>query len=56
MDVDLEKAEGKLADAKNAREEGDHSRAALDNLVRKVQLLEDELDQAEKNVKETVEK
>jgi tropomyosin len=43
-------------DAKNARDEGDNSREALENLLRKVQLLEDELDQAEKNVKETVEK
>jgi tropomyosin len=56
MDADLEKAESKLNDAKNAREEGDTSRVTVENLQRKVQLLEEELDAAEKNVKDTVEK
>jgi hypothetical protein len=36
--------------------EGEHSKSTSDNLLRKVQLLEEELDAAEKNVKETVEK
>ncbi|KAF8518012.1 tropomyosin [Hysterangium stoloniferum] len=53
---DLEKAEEKLGEAKLAREEGDASKTTNDNLQRKIQLLEEELDNAEKNVKETVEK
>jgi tropomyosin, fungi type len=56
LDGELEKAEAKLADAKIAREEGDASKTTNENLTRKIQLLEEELDTAEKNVKETVEK
>lgn len=56
LDADLEKAESKLADAKSAGDEGANSRVTVENLTRKVQLLEEELDAAEKNVKETVEK
>jgi len=56
IDAELEKAESKLADAKVAREEGDASKSTNENLTRKIQLLEEELDTAEKNVKETVEK
>lgn len=56
LDGELEKAESKLADAKVAREEGDASKTTNENLTRKIQLLEEELDAAEKNVKETVEK
>lgn len=56
MDTDLEKAESKLADAKHAHEEGDSARSTAENLQRKIQILEEELDNAEKNLKETVEK
>jgi tropomyosin len=56
LDADLEKAEGKLAESKAAAADGEHSRSTNDSLTRKIQLLEDELDAAEKNVKETVEK
>ena len=35
---------------------GRSSRTTNENLLRKIQLLEEELDAAEKNVKETVEK
>jgi tropomyosin, fungi type len=56
LDTDLEKAEAKLADSKAAQEEGEHSKTTNEGLVRKIQLLEEELDAAEKNVKETVEK
>lgn len=52
----MEKTEEKLADMKLAKEEGEHNKNTADNLTRKIQLLEDELDAAEKNVKETVEK
>jgi len=56
IDADLEKAEAKLAEYKASNAEGESTRQTNDNLTRKVQLLEDELDAAEKNVKETVEK
>jgi len=56
LDAELEKAEAKVADSKAAREEGEHSKMTNEGLVRKIQLLEEELDAAEKNVKETVEK
>lgn len=52
----LEKAESKLADLKAANADGESTRSNAENLHRKVQLLEDELDTAEKNVKETMEK
>ncbi|KAG9119218.1 hypothetical protein FRC07_005844 [Ceratobasidium sp. 392] len=55
-DGQLEAAEAKLADVRNASAEGESSRTTAENLTRKVQLLEEELDAAEKNVKETVEK
>ena len=56
MDADLEKAEGKLTEAKAAQLEGESSKSVNEGLQRKIQLLEEELDAAEKNVKETVEK
>jgi len=56
LEAELEKADAKLADSKMAREEGEHSKMTNEGLTRKVQLLEEELDAAEKNVKETVEK
>lgn len=56
LDADLEKAEAKLTESKLAQEEGEHSKNTNEGLVRKVQLLEEELDAAEKNVKETMEK
>ena len=56
MDGDLEKAETKLSDLKSAQQDGEASRTTNEGLLRKVQLLEEELDAAEKNVKETVEK
>lgn len=56
LDAELEKAEGKLGDAKMEKEEGDVSKSNNEGLSRKVQLLEEELDSAEKNLKETVDK
>lgn len=56
LDADLEKTEAKLAELKSAQEEGETSRTTNEGLNRKIQLLEEELDAAEKNVKETVEK
>jgi len=56
LEQELEKIEGKLSETKVAAEEGEKSKSANDGLVREIQLLEEELDAAEKNVKETVEK
>ena len=56
LEGQLADAEGKLGVAKSAQQEGELSKATSDELRRKIQLLEDELDAAEKNAKETVEK
>ncbi|KAJ7509666.1 tropomyosin [Mycena galericulata] len=56
LDHDLAKAESVIAESKADREAGETNKTANEGLVRKIQLLEEELDAAEKNVKETVEK
>ncbi|CDZ97381.1 actin filament-coating protein tropomyosin [Phaffia rhodozyma] len=56
LEEDLEKAEGKLSEAKDIGEEFENHKGASENMSRKLQLLEEELDTAEKNLKETVEK
>lgn len=56
MDVDLEKAESKLNEAKAAQAEGDQSKTISEGLQRKIQLLEEELDAADKNLKDAMEK
>lgn len=56
MDGDLEKAESKVAEMKGAQAEGEASKMTTEGLQRKIQLLEEELDAAEKNAKEVVEK
>ncbi len=56
LDAELEKTETRLAETKVAAADGEHSKSTNDGLIRKIQLLEEELDAAEKNVKETVEK
>ena len=55
-ETDLEKAEGLLTKAKQLQDEGDASRTTSEALQRKVQLLEEELETADKNLKDTVEK
>ena len=56
LETENEKIEGQLVTAKQGRLDGESSSKDVENLQRKIQLLEDELDQAEKNLKETVEK
>lgn len=51
-EADLEKAETKLSEAKHASDEGEQNKSANQELLRKVALLEDELDAAEKNLKD----
>jgi tropomyosin len=53
---DVEKMEKELRESKTLQEKGEHSNTTNEVLIRKIQLLEEELDAAEKNVKETVEK
>ena len=52
LEADLEKAETKLGELKTQNADGESSKMTNENLQRKVQLLEEELDAAEKNVKE----
>lgn len=56
VDAELQATEERLAQAKSAQEDGEHSKTTNDSLARKIVLLEEELDAAEKNVKETTEK
>lgn len=45
-----------MSESKAAAADGEHNKTTNEGLLRKVQLLEEELDAAEKNVKETMEK
>lgn len=55
-EAELEKAEEKVAEYKTANVDGEQTKMTSEGLQRKVQLLEEELDAAEKNVKETVDR
>ena len=48
--------ETSFAEAKRLNVEGEQSKTNNDNLIRKIQLLEEELDSADKNAKENTEK
>lgn len=52
----LDELDGKLAEHKVFSQEAESSKTTNDSLQRKVQLLEEELDNAEKNAKDVVEK
>lgn len=52
----LEKSEAKITDLKSAHEDGEASKTQNEALNRKIQLLEEELDAADKNLKETMDK
>lgn len=56
LEAELDKVDAKLAEAKASQEEGESLKSTNENLTRKIALLEEELDAAEKNVKETMEK
>ncbi len=56
LEADLEKTEAKLSETKASAQDAESSKSSNDALVRKVQLLEEELDAAEKNSKDVVEK
>lgn len=56
LEGELEKAESKITEGKRAIEDADQSKTTTEGLQRKIALLEEELDAAEKNAKEVVEK
>ena len=56
METENDKTEARLQEFKTSSLDSEHTKTTAENLSRKVQLLEEELDKAEKNVKETVEK
>ena len=56
LEGDLEKTETKLNETKATAQDAENSKSSNDALSRKVQLLEEELDAAEKHSKEVVEK
>lgn len=56
MEAELERAEKKIEDAKLAKEEEENTKSQSEGLARKVSLLETELDNTEKNLRETTEK
>lgn len=53
---DLDKLEGKLHEHKAVREEHESNATNSESLQRKIELLEGELDTAEKNLRETTDK
>lgn len=55
-EADLEKAESSLKDHKSAKEESSAHKDTNESLNRKIALLEEELDNAEKNLRETTDK
>ena len=56
LESDVDKLEGHVKDAKDRIEETGHHSTQNETLQRRLQLLEDEAEQADKNVKETNEK
>jgi len=56
LDTDLQKAEGDVHTLKSAKEETDKAVSQNDQYRRKIEMLEAELDAADKNLKETTEK
>lgn len=54
--ADVDSLEAKVAESKVAQQEGESMKNTGESLIRKVQLLEEELDTAEKNLKETTER
>ncbi|OLL24765.1 Tropomyosin [Neolecta irregularis DAH-3] len=56
LEAEVEKLEQRVQDSKLAADDGDGQRNAAENLQRKVALLEEELEQNDKNLRETTEK
>lgn len=56
LEGDLEKAEQKILDHKSAKDDEEAHKSVNDSLNRKIALLESELDNAEKQLRETTDK
>ncbi|ORX82159.1 hypothetical protein K493DRAFT_292447 [Basidiobolus meristosporus CBS 931.73] len=56
LEEELEKAEGRIHDAKVLKEEDEQNRNHGETLVKKINLLETQLETAENNLRETTEK
>ena len=56
LEADVEKLESGIKEAKAAAEEGSHAGSQNESLTRRLQLLEEEAEQADRNLRETNEK
>jgi tropomyosin len=56
LEADLEKLEGQVKDAKAAADEGSQHGTQNETLQRRLQLLEEEAEEADKNLRETNDK
>jgi tropomyosin len=56
LETDLEKAEGQAKEFKSQAEEGGSAATTNESLTRRLQVLEDEAEQADRNLRETNEK
>jgi tropomyosin len=56
LESSLDKAELALGESKGAKDEGENHKTLNDTLGRKIALLEEELEDAEKKVRETTDK
>jgi tropomyosin, fungi type len=56
LEAEVEKLETVVKDAKTAVEEGSHHGATNESLTRRLQVLEDEAEQADRNLRDTNEK
>jgi tropomyosin len=56
LETDLDKVESKLSEHKSSKEDEESHKSVNENLTRKVALLESELDNAEKQLRETTDK
>jgi tropomyosin len=56
LEADIEKLETGIKEAKAAAEEGSHAGSQAESLTRKIQLLEEEAEQADRDLRETNEK
>jgi tropomyosin len=56
LEAEVEKLEGQLKDAKAVAEEGGHHGTQNETLQRRLQLLEEEAEEADKNLRETNDK
>ena len=56
LEAEVEKLESGIKEAKSAAEEGSHAGSQNESLTRRLQLLEEEAEQADRNLRETNDK